>query len=122
MYRICLVKNLKYIHSLTDSHTAIDFMKSYLAFKNRVKQVIILISKKKKESDNSYFEFKESARVEDIMVIPFTINDPMYSWKKNRAKLILAGESENMPSVRRGISLSLCPAFIHFRASSYNNY
>ena len=108
MYRICLVKNLKYIHSLTDSHTAIDFMKSYLAFKNRVKQVIILISKKiKKESDNSYFEFKESARVEDIMVIPFTINDPMYSWKKNRAKLILAGETENTPSVRRGISLSL---------------
>ena len=41
------------------------------------------------------------------MVIPFAINDPMYRWKKNRAKLILAGESENMPSVRRGISLSL---------------
>ena len=40
------------------------------------------------------------------MVISFTDNDHMYSWKKP-CQLILAGESENTPSVRRGISLSL---------------
>ena len=45
------------------------------------------------------------------MVISFTINDHMYSWKKP-CQLILAGDSENTPSVQRGISLSLSlPSF-----------